>query len=252
MVPSLAGDGALVFAIPWGPRVYAGTTDTPYDGPLEDPGVEPADVEVVTASLARAFDGGLGLGDVRASWAGVRPLLDTGPRSTRDLSRRHVIAEDPPGLVTVTGGKLTTYRLMARQVVDRVCRLIGRGRPCVTHDLPLGLTRPLLSELGRAATAAERLGLPPDAGRRLVGRYGDDWEEVLGLVRDDPSLGQAAVPGLPVLGVELHVAREREMAVTEEDVLVRRTRLSTMDEEAQSRLSAAPGRPGAAAGQPAR
>ena len=251
VTPSLAGRGAMVFAIPWGPRVYAGTTDTEYRGPLEDPPVEAEDVEVVVGSLARAFGGDLGPADVRSSWAGVRPLLDTGRGATRDLSRRHVIAEDPPGLLTVTGGKLTTYRIMAEQVVNRVCRSLGRGDRCATRHLPLGLTRPLLSELGRAATEAERAGLPPDAGRRLVLRYGDDWEEAMERIREEPSLGQRAVPDLPVLTVELELARVREMALTDDDVLVRRTRLATMDAAAAA-LRRTPGPAWIPAGPPTR
>ncbi|MGH2722936.1 MAG: glycerol-3-phosphate dehydrogenase/oxidase [Actinomycetota bacterium] len=250
MVPSLAGGGAMVFAIPWGPRVYAGTTDTEYRGSLEDPPVEPGDIEVVVGSLARAFEGDLAPSDVRASWAGIRPLLDTGRGPTRDLSRRHVIVEDPPGLLTVTGGKLTNYRAMAEQVVDRVCRILGRGRPCATRDIPLGLRRPLLTELGRAASTAERLGLGPDAGRRMVFRYGDDWEAAMERIRDDPDLGLEAVAGLPVLRVELELARIREMAITDDDVLVRRTRLATMDEEAAARVRLAPGSSGTTAARP--
>ncbi|HEX2031710.1 MAG TPA: glycerol-3-phosphate dehydrogenase/oxidase [Actinomycetota bacterium] len=246
-VPSVAGGGAMVFAIPWGPRVYAGTTDTPYDGPLPSPTVEREDVEVVLGSLARAFEGDLGPADVRASWAGVRPLLDTRKGATRDLSRRHVIYEDPPRLLTVTGGKLTTYRRMAEQVVDRACEILAAGGRCPTRRLPLGLTVPYGQELERAAAAARSLGLGPDAGRRLVGRYGDDWSGVLDLVRDDPGLGEEAVPGLPVLRVEIEAAIRREMALTGDDVLVRRTRLATMDAE----LAASVSGPWPAAGVPA-
>jgi glycerol-3-phosphate dehydrogenase len=239
MVPSLAVRGAVVFAVPWGPRVYAGTTDTAYEGPLEDPPVDPQDVAVVMGSLARAFDGDLNQKDVVASWAGIRPLLDTGKGSTRDLSRRHVIYEDPPGLLTVTGGKLTTYRRMAKEVVDRACRLVRSGGACTTDQIPLGLTRPLDQALERAAGAAGRLGLAPEAGRRLVQRYGDDWVEAVRRIEAEPSLGDVAVPGLPVLRVELALAGDREMALTEEDVLVRRTRLATMDATAAAALSLA-------------
>jgi glycerol-3-phosphate dehydrogenase len=237
MVPSLAEDGSLVFAVPWGPRVYAGTTDTAYRGPLDAPTVDRSDIDVVVRSLGRAFGGDLGEADVRASWAGIRPLLDTARGSTRDLSRRHVVYEEPPGLVTVTGGKLTTYRAMAEEVVDRLSRHLGRGGRCRTTRIPLGLTRSLGAELERAAAAVGEVGLDPQTAARLVARYRDDWEVALALIREDGSLGEEVVPGLPVLRVELHLARTREMALTEEDILERRTRLRTMDEAAAARLA---------------
>ena len=238
IVPSLAE--GFVFVVPWGPRVYAGTTDTAYHGPLERPVVEPRDVEVVVGSLARAFGGDLGPSDVRASWAGVRPLLDTGRGSTRDLSRRHVVYEDPPGLVTVTGGKLTTYRAMAEEVVDHLCRHLGRGGRCRTDRIALGLAGPVPVAVQRASEVAAGLGLEPPLASRLVGRYGDDWEAALRLIADDPALAEEVVPGLPVRRVELPLARSREMALTEEDVLERRTRLATMDEQAGSGVVGTP------------
>ncbi len=232
LVPSLAERGAFIFVVPWGARVYAGTTDTPFEGDLDEPGVSPGDVEVVLGSIDRALRIELTEEDVLASWAGVRPLLDTGEGSTRDLSRRHVVYEDPPGLLTVTGGKLTTFRAMAEDAVDRVSRGLGKGGPCRTGEIPLGLTRPLGAALDRAAAEVDRLDLPPDLGRRLVALYGDDWEEGARLVRESPSLADPILPGLPARRVEAVLARSREMAVTDEDVVVRRTRLATMDERA--------------------
>lgn len=237
LIPSVAGEGSMVFVIPWGPRVFAGTTDTAYAGPLEDPPVDRADVEVVVGTVARAFGDRVSVDDVRASWAGVRPLLDTGRGSTRDLSRRHVVLDQIPGLVTVTGGKLTTYRAMAQDVVDRVCRSLRTGGACRTHSISLGLSRSLPAEVARAKDAMR--DMTPDSGtvRRLVERFGDDWKAAAELVREDPGLGEPAVDGLPVLRVELSLARSREMALTDEDVLERRTRLSTMDRAAAETLS---------------
>jgi glycerol-3-phosphate dehydrogenase len=214
--------------LPWGPRVYVGPTDTPYDGPLDSPAVDDDDVAVVLGSVERAFPHGFEPSDVLASWAGVRPLLDSGPGSTRDLSRRHVILKEPPGLITVTGGKLTTYRSMAEEVTDIASDHLRRGGPCETAGLPLGLTGPLPRATAEAELEAEKLGLLPGTGERLVERYGDDWEEAAAMIHEDASLGEPAAPGLPVLRVELELARSREMALTEEDVLVRRTRLALM------------------------
>jgi glycerol-3-phosphate dehydrogenase len=227
-VPSAAGDGRFVFLVPWEDRVYAGTTDTPYAGDLDHPGVTDSDRDYILAAVAGNFPG-VGAGDVVASWAGLRPLLGDGQASTADLSRRHVVVAEPPGLITITGGKLTTYRAMAEDLVDRVAGELGpRGR-CLTRSIPLGLHGPAAAALSLARAETARLGLPPGAGARLVQRYGDDWREAVRLIGQDPTLGEPAAGGLPVLKVELDLARRREMAMTAEDVLVRRTRLTTLD-----------------------
>ena len=113
--------------------------------------------------------------------------------------------------------------------MDRVAGVLGTGGPCRTRKIPLGLTGALGEALERAVAEGGASGLEPLSARRLVTRFGEDWEEAIRLIREDPALGEPAVPGLPVLGVELHLARSREMALTDDDVLVRRTRLSTMD-----------------------
>lgn len=227
-IPSAAGDGRFVFLVPWEDRVYAGTTDTPYAGDLDRPAVTESDRDYILAAVARNFPG-VGAGDVVASWAGLRPLLGDGEASTADLSRRHVVFAEPPGLFTITGGKLTTYRAMAEDLVDRVATGLGpRGR-CLTRGIPLGLHGSAAAALRLARAETARLGLPPGTGARLVQRYGDDWREAVRLIGQDPSLGEPAAGGLPVLKIELDLARRREMAITAEDVLVRRTRLTTLD-----------------------
>jgi glycerol-3-phosphate dehydrogenase len=230
IVPSAAGDGRFVFCVPWEDRVYAGTTDTPYAGELDDPTVDASDRDYIVSAVARAFPGVTGR-DVVASWAGLRPLLG-GTRDdarTYDLSRKHVVVEDPPGLFTITGGKLTTYRAMAEGLVDRVCAALGHGGPCLTRSIALGLHGPAGQAVRLATAEVARLGLAPGAGARLVQRYGDDWREAVRMIGRDPGLGEPAAGGLPVLNVELDLARGREMAITDEDVFVRRTRLTTRD-----------------------
>jgi glycerol-3-phosphate dehydrogenase len=100
--------------------------------------------------------------------------------------------------------------------------------------LPLGLTGPLGGAFRAAEEVAGRIGLPPGSGRRLVQRYGDDWRAATARIRDDATLGEPAVEGFPVLKVELDLARQREMALSEEDVLIRRTRLALMGTEVRS------------------
>jgi glycerol-3-phosphate dehydrogenase len=238
-----AGDGRYIFLVPWEDRVYAGTTDTPYAGDLDHPGVDEADRDYIVSVVAQAFPGVTG-SDVVASWAGLRPLLGGAQDDARtyDLSRRHVIFEDVPGLLTITGGKLTTFRAMAEEVVDRIgsgglgSGGLGSGGPCLTRRIPLGLHGPVSQARDLARAEAARLGLAPGVGARLVQRYGDDWRTAIRMIGEDRSLGEPVADGLPVLNVELDLARNREMALTDEDVLVRRTRLTTRD--ASVRLSA--------------
>jgi glycerol-3-phosphate dehydrogenase len=229
-VPSAMGDGHFIFIVPWEDRVYAGTTDTPYSGDLDKPVVGDSDRDYILATVARDFPG-VTERDVVASWAGLRPLLSRGhgDAGTYDLSRKHAIVEDPKGLLTITGGKLTTYRAMAEDLVDRLARTLRPAGRCRTRRIPLGLHGSAEAAFGLAAAEAAGLGLSPDAGIRLVRCYGDDWREAIRMIAADRSLGEPAVADLPVLKVELELARSREMAVTREDVFVRRTRLTTRD-----------------------
>jgi glycerol-3-phosphate dehydrogenase len=236
VVPSAARDGRFVFVVPWEDRVYAGTTDTPYAGDLDNPAVDDSDRDYILSAMARYFPD-VTEADVVASWAGLRPLLgqEQAVRNvkTRDLSRKHAIFEDRPGLLTITGGKLTTYRAMAEDLVNRVAGRLGAAGRCRTRNIPLGLHGSARQALHLATAEVARLGLPPRAGARLVQRYGDDWLDAVRRIAADRSLGEPVVAGLPVLNVELEFARSREMAMTAEDVFVRRTRLTTRDASVQ-------------------
>jgi glycerol-3-phosphate dehydrogenase len=234
-----AADGRYVFIVPWEDRVYAGTTDTPYDGDLDSPAVGDADRDYILSAVTPLFPGVTGR-DVVASWAGLRPLLGgtDADAATADLSRKHAIFDEPAGLFTITGGKLTTYRAMAQDLVDLVAAALGNTAPCRTRDISLGLHGSPAAAVRLARDEVRRLGLPPSAAARLVQRYGDDWREAVALIEADRTLGDPAVAGLPVLGVELALARSREMALTDDDVLVRRTRLTTRDASVQLTPSA--------------
>jgi glycerol-3-phosphate dehydrogenase len=231
VAPSAAHDGRYIFIVPWEDRVYAGTTDTPYQGDLDTPAVGDADRDYILAAVAGLFPGVTGR-DVVASWAGLRPLLgqdDAGDTtSSSDLSRKHAVFSGPFGLYTITGGKLTTYRAMAEDLVDRVAAELGGAGPCRTREIPLGLHGAAAAAVRLARDEVRRLGLPPRTAVRLVQRYGDDWRQATQLIGEDLILGEPVADGLPVLGVEVPLARSREMALTEEDIYVRRTRLSTL------------------------
>ena len=129
----------ILFAIPWGERTILGTTDTDYSGPLDDVRIETADVRYVLDVMRRTFpEAKLGLSDVRAVWAGLRPLVASKGGGPSDISRAHLIHEAEPGWFDVAGGKFTTYRLIGEQTVDRIVKHLGcKAAACRTAEEPL-------------------------------------------------------------------------------------------------------------------
>jgi glycerol-3-phosphate dehydrogenase len=243
VVPSVARDGRSMFAVPWGPNTVLGTTDTEYAGSLETPAVDDADVRYVLDAVNWSLGIDVGAADVVSAWAGLRPLMagEGGPETaTADLSRKHHLSVSGAGLVTITGGKLTTYRRMADDAVDLACSRLGISARSRTKRLPIGLTRPLQGLRSETRSLAERLGSDPATADHLVSVHGDRAPAVLELLMDDPSLGSPLVDGSPWLAAEAVWAVEREMAVRLADVLERRTRLSLAD-PAAGLASAAPG-----------
>jgi glycerol-3-phosphate dehydrogenase len=231
-----APDRRSIFVVPWGERVYLGTTDTAHDGDLDDPQCTPPDVAYLLEAANGALAERLDETDVVGTWAGLRPLLD-GSRTSRtaDLSRRHRVTTSPGGMVTVTGGKLTTYRRMAAETVDEVVRLLGRG-PAVSPTRSLALHG---AGAGPGSAPAGADGLDPAATAHLWSRHGTEAGAVAGLVAADPELGQPLVAGLPYLRAEALHAVRAEMALTLDDVLSRRTRARILGRDAS--VAAAPG-----------
>ncbi len=218
-----AGGGRTIFALPWLGRSLVGTTDNDYQGDID--AVEPAedDVDYLLTAVNDYFGTELGRGDLTGAFAGVRPLISTGdPKKSVDISRRAELYETSSGLVTITGGKLTTWRRMAKLAVDRLVEREGRDAPCRTHEIPLG-----------QAVAAEDLprveGVPEASYARLAGRYGYAARDVLGVAGERGELAQPVLPGQPDLLAELVFAARREQARSLADVLLRRTRLGLLD-----------------------
>jgi glycerol-3-phosphate dehydrogenase len=228
------GDRRSIFVIPWEGRTYVGTTDTDYDGPLDDPQCTPDDVAYLLGGLNAVVGGSVSPADVAGSWAGLRPLASgTADQRTADLSRRHRVTQSADGLVTVTGGKLTTYRRMAADTVDRVGALLGRrtGSSPTRHLALLGAEgTPML----RRPEAAERFARDQAGLGHLVGRYGSEARTLVAMVDADPELGRPLVPGLPYLRAEALYAARYEMAHTLEDVLARRTRAMVLARDASA------------------
>lgn len=229
----VAADRRSIFIVPWpdGDDVYLGTTDTDWDGSLDDPVCLPGDVDYVIDAANAATTSGLTRADVTGVWVGLRPLLAPAQgrhmsARTADLSRRHTVRVSSHGLITVTGGKLTTYRRMAEEAVDAVVDRLGPaphggGRRCPTRRLRLrGACRPETAQRPATAGAA----LDERAFRALVARYGAETTSVLEMAAGRPELLEPLVAGLPHLRVEALWAARAEMAMTVEDVLARRTR----------------------------
>lgn len=217
-----------LFAVPYGHHTYVGTTDTDWSG---DPGrVEagPEDVAPLLESVNGNFDVDLSFEDVVGAWAGVRPLL-TEEGSPSGVSRDYEVLDGPPGMYTICGGKLTTFRSMAEHALDLVIEREGArlGAParCRTTTEPFPGATGDFRRYQRAATEAVRegWGLPEDIAGRLVDTYGTEHVRILGLAAREPGLFEPLAPGSPVIAAEAVYAADTEMATTLEDFLRRRT-----------------------------
>ncbi|HEX4256101.1 MAG TPA: glycerol-3-phosphate dehydrogenase/oxidase [Streptosporangiaceae bacterium] len=223
----LRTEKSVLFIIPWGQRWIVGTTDTDWTGDRAEPTATGEDIDYILAHANRILARPLTRADVIGVYAGLRPLVaadDSKP--TTKLSREHVVDTPVPGLASIAGGKFTTYRLMARDVVDAAVADYGRWVPAsVTDQLPLLGADGLAAAAAEAERLAEDYGLPREAVEHLLDRYGTLTEEVLELTRDDPSLAQPLADGHPYLRAEVAYAVAYEGALHVEDVLVRRVRL---------------------------
>jgi glycerol-3-phosphate dehydrogenase len=221
-----AGAGRTVFALPWLGRTLIGTTDNDYEGSLEHVPPSAADVDYLLEAVNDFFGTSIAPSDLTGAYAGVRPLISTAdPKKSVDISRRAELYETSSGLVTITGGKLTTWRRMAKLAVDRIVEREGRESPCRTHEIPLGL--PIdAAQLPELATVDE------ESRAHLAARYGHAAQFVLRLVEAVPQLGERISPELPDIVAEAPFAAAHEQARSLGDVLLRRTRLGLLDARA--------------------
>jgi glycerol-3-phosphate dehydrogenase len=198
-------------------RVYVGLTDEDAPGPVSDvPQASEAEIDFLLGTISAAVREPITRSDLLGTYAGLRPLLDTGHHrgedKTADISRRHAVITGPDGLVTIVGGKLTTYRRMAQDALDTALKqsTIEVRRPCLTHRIPL------VGAADRSRLATVR------APSRFVQRYGVEAPDV---IAGDPALLEPVAPGLATTHAELRFAVRHEGALDEDDVLDRRTRL---------------------------
>ena len=228
------GDKRSLFVVPHMPNgdgtfhyTYVGTTDTDYQGGIDDPQCTTEDIDYCLRALNKAIAGGgrtITRDDVVGTWAGLRPLVVSADGAaakgrTADLSRRHKVIISDSGMITITGGKLTTYRKMAEHTVDAAQKLLGRRSRCSTKRMHLF-----------GATTRNR-------DEHLVSRFGTEAVAVRALIAADPSLGAPLVPGLPYVRAEAVYSARHEMVVTLDDVLARRTRGLLYDRDATLRAA---------------
>ena len=227
-----AGGGRSIFALPWLGRTLIGTTDNDYEGPLEHVAPSAQDVAYLLDAVNGFFGCDVEPGEVTGAFAGVRPLISSGDsKKSVDISRKAELYEAAGGVITITGGKLTTWRRMAKSTVDRLVEREAREAPCRTAEIPLGQP---LADRDLPAVA----GVPDSARAALAGRYGYAAHEVLALAHERPELARPIQPGLPDLMAEVVLAARREQARSIGDVLLRRTRLGLL---AARELCGAPG-----------
>jgi glycerol-3-phosphate dehydrogenase len=217
-----AAEDRTIFALPWLGQTLIGTTDNDYEGSLEHPRVGMKDAQYLLDAVNGFFETDFGLDDVAGAYAGVRPLISTGdPKKSVDISRKAELYETSSGMITITGGKFTTWRRMAKMAVDRMVEREFREAPCHTHEIPLGHAVDPRELRTRDVVSEESL-------HHLASRYGHFAERVLELCVENPALGAPIVEGRPDLLVEALVAARFEQARSVADVLLRRTRLGLL------------------------
>ncbi|MBW3578093.1 MAG: glycerol-3-phosphate dehydrogenase/oxidase [Actinobacteria bacterium] len=233
LIPSGADDGRRIFVIPWGEQVIVGTTDERYDGALDAPTVSAPHAGYLLHAVNWSFGTNLTLADTLGAWAGLRPLLRGRGETaaSADLSRRHAIFEEPPGLITVTGGKLTTFRKMAEDVVDRIVAAEGSKAECVTDRLPIGLRERVDDALAGLQEVCRILDVDPFLAGSLLHRHGNEAAAVAVFCVEHGE-SDRLLPHLPYLRGEVRWAAQRELARTLDDVLQRRLRVSLRDRAA--------------------
>lgn len=217
----------MLFVIPWLDTVIVGTTDTTYEGDIDHPSVEASDRRYCIDAVNSVFETELTDADVAGAWAGLRPLIAGKAGETADLSRGHAVYDIAPNVVGITGGKLTTYRRMAKDATDLVVKRLGGEAKCKTQWIRLGSTD-LDALTAFVERRASHLGVSTEATKNLIRCYGERALAVLDVAEEGDLTGEL-VPGTPTIAAEVPYTARHEMAVHLSDVLGRRTRLTLTD-----------------------
>jgi glycerol-3-phosphate dehydrogenase len=243
---SIKVPGKVVFMVPWPRHWLIGTTDAPYHGPVERPVASTDEVDRILDTLNQAFTLGLTRDDVVGTYAGLRPLVaPIDAASTVKLSREHKVSMVEPGIVRISGGKYTTYRVMARDAVDATLGAQAQARPSRTAELPLVGALDAAGRRALAARLSSEHGLAADLAGELVDRHGSEAPEVAASGHAADLLRPLA-EGFPVLEAEVAWAVDAELALSLDDVIARRLRLAM---ELRDRGAAIAGRVASIMGQ---
>jgi glycerol-3-phosphate dehydrogenase len=225
-------DGRVVFAIPWQGELLLGTTDTPYNEPQEEPLVDKEEIDYLLETLNRYLQQPADKSQVKAGFGGLRPLLSAADRTTKSLARDHEVEVDAQsGLISIMGGKWTTYRLMAKDTVDVVAMQLNNSAPCTTDAQILSGGENYNFDDWKNLT--EKYDIAPDIAQNLLQRYGSNAEKIF--QNQDFELNflkQKLTPNYAFIVGEVAYAAKEEMATTIRDVLARRTRLELIDWQA--------------------
>jgi glycerol-3-phosphate dehydrogenase len=225
-------DKRILFIVPWESRAIFGTTDTG-SGDLDHPVATQEDIAYLLKYLNRYLSVNLTEANIISSFAGYRPLVSSrsSKHSTARLSRTHAVLESPSGLVSIVGGKLTTYRRMAQDTVDVLSRRDGSAQLHPTQSLPLQGSAGWPAAKRDIEGKGAALGLSPQTLSHLGRSYGADAINVLDLVASDASLARLLIDDLPYIWAEVLYACRQEMAMTPYDILARRTRITLEDRQ---------------------
>jgi glycerol-3-phosphate dehydrogenase len=223
----LRTEKSVLFVIPWGTHWIVGTTDTDWTLDRSHPAASRADIDYILDHVNAALSTPLTHDDIQGVYAGLRPLLSGESESTSQLSREHAVARPQPGLISIAGGKYTTYRVMAKDAIDAAAEDIGPGvAPSVTEHIPLIGAEGYHAMVNQVERLARNVGIPVWRLQRLLDRYGSVTEELFALAANDQSLLEPLEGAEEYLRVEIAYAASHEAALHLDDLLARRTRIS--------------------------
>ncbi|CAM3400941.1 glycerol-3-phosphate dehydrogenase/oxidase [Isoptericola cucumis] len=224
----LQTEKSVLFVIPWSRYWIVGTTDTPWEQDLTHPVATSADIDYVLDHANAVLAHPLSRDDVVGTYAGLRPLLQPGTKegtSSAKVSREHTVASPAPGLTVIAGGKLTTYRVMAKDAVDFAIGQRAAALPSITDQIPLLGAVGLTAARRQARAWAQRFGWTPPMVDHLLHRYGSSLRDLVELCEQDPSLARPLEHAPAYLRAEIHFGVSHEGALHLEDLLLHRTRL---------------------------